>query len=102
MTIKLYWDNTFQHIATADLISDTGIHIRKYDVANVEEFLDEYYKDRTRPVPRSPYYTEASHIATLRYYIQKVEDALKEPDDATKLAKVQEAIVEFNTPVAVA
>ncbi len=102
MTIKLYWDNTFQHTATANLVGNDGTHIRTYDITNVEEFLDEYYKDRTRPVPPSPYFTEAGLIASLRYYIQKVEDALKEPDDAVKLAKVQEAIVEFHTPVAVA
>jgi hypothetical protein len=102
MVIKIHWLDIHGHHATAHLVDNNGSQIRCYDIPNVKEFIDEYYLEKTRPLPPSPYWTRDGHIATLNHYLQLVEDALKEPDDAVKLAKIKEAITELNTPVAVA
>jgi len=102
MNIRLSWDDINQNVATAHLMDSSGREFRQYYVANVQEFINEYYFEKSRPVPPSPYLTEASYIATLNYYLKQVDDALKESDDATKLSKVQEIMTDFNTPKAVA
>ena len=98
MEIKIYWTNLRDLSARAHLLSSGG-DTRQWDITNVQEFIDEYYKDKTRPVPPPPYWTRDSHIATLTYYLDRIDKALTEPD---ALEKVREIMREFNTPVAVA
>lgn len=102
MHITIEWIDVCDNTATANLVDANGVYIRKWNITNVQEFLDEYYKYKTRPEPPSPYWTRDSHIATLTYYLDRIEEAMKEIDDAVKLAKVKEILVELNTPVAIA
>ena len=98
MNVNIYWTDIIDLTATAHLMTNGG-DVRQWDILNVAEFLDEYYKDKTRPIPPPPYWTRDSHIATLSYYLKRVDDALKEPD---ALEKVREIMLDFNTPKAVA
>jgi len=98
MEIRIYWTNLQDLSARAYLISSGG-DTRQWDITNVQEFLDEYYKDKTRPEPPPPYWTRAGHIATLNYYLDRIDKALIEPD---ALEKIRAIMQEFNTPVVVA
>ena len=84
--------------ATAHLMSSGG-ETRKWNVVNVKEFMDEYYYEKSRPIPPPPYWTRDSHIATLSHYLKEVDEALKQPD---ALEKVKAIMLDFNTPKAVA
>jgi len=98
MKIRIYWSNLRDLSAKAHLASNGG-DIRQWDIVNATEFIDEYYKDKTRPEPPPPYWTRDGHIASLIHYLDRINEALKEPD---ALEKIRAIMVEFNTPVAVA
>lgn len=99
MHVQIYWEDIDKLMATAHLASNTGADIRKWEIANVAQFINEYYTEKSSPVPPPPYWTRDSHIATLTYYLDRIDKALTEPD---ALEKVREIMREFNTPIAVA
>jgi hypothetical protein len=98
MNAKISWTDTDELTATVHLVTNVGT-TRTFEVTNVKEFIDEYYEDKTRPVPKSPYWSENSVIATLSHYLKQIDDALKTPD---ALVKINEIMLELNTPKAVA